>query len=281
MAKDLAGQVAPHGGSAAEHLPSMEWEPLVGQSRGRMRPRKLLKTCLLFPVTWTLAYGQAAANLEMTIHVYDYAGIDPGVLAEAEAFAARILHEAGLRTQWSNCRFSPAGTAMSKCAASTGGVTHLYIRLLPEEMARKLAAATTILGMSVPTSRGAFPVDAYVFAERVGVFAEQDLCPLPPVLGTAITHEVGHLLLAGNAHTVTGIMSAHLGSKERKDTLMGVLTFSRRQSEQMRVDVSQRRSGSNERPHIAYDERVIEPMRDREHRQFDAGRERRPESKGH
>src|SRR3954453_16901717 len=122
-----------------------------------MLPRQLLKTCLLFTVAWTVAYGQVAANLEMTIHVYDYAGIDVGELAETEAFAARILHEAGLRTQWSNCRFSPAGTVISKGAASTGGVTHLYVGLPPEEMARKLAAITTMLGMSVTTSRGTFP----------------------------------------------------------------------------------------------------------------------------
>jgi len=227
-----------------------------------MRLRQLLKTCLLFTLASTFVYGQAATNLEMTIHVYDYAGIDPGELAEAEALAARILHEAGLRTQWSNCRFSPAATALRRCAAA-GGATHLYIRLLPEPMAGKLAASTTILGMSLPTSPGTFPVDAYVFAERVGVFAEQDRGAVPPLLGAAIAHEVGHLLLAGNAHTVTGIMSARWGPKEKKDALMGVLTFSRRQSEQIRADVSQRMSCSNQRAHIAYDERVIEPMRDR------------------
>jgi len=199
----------------------------------------------------------------MTIHVHDYAGIDPGELAEAEAFAARILHKAGLRTQWNNCRFRPAATALRGCAAATGGVTHLYIRLLAEPMAGKLAASTTILGMSLPTSRGTFPVDAYVFAERVGVFAEQDRGPVLRLLGAAITHEVGHLLLAGNAHSVTGIMSAQWGPKEKKDALMGVLTFSRRQSEQIRADVRQRMSGSNQRTHIAYDERGIEPNRGR------------------
>jgi len=226
-----------------------------------MRPRQLLNTCLLSTVAWTFAYGQAAANLEMTIHVYDYAGIDPSELAEAEAFAARILREAGLRTQWSNCRLSPAATARRTCAAAAGGVTHLYIRLLPEPMAGKLAASTKILGMSLPTSHGTFPVDAYVFAERVGVIAGQDRGPVSPLLGAAITHEVGHLLLAGNAHTVTGIMSAQWGPKEKKDALMGVLTFSRRQSEQIRADVSQRMSGSSQHAHVACDERVIEPMR--------------------
>jgi hypothetical protein len=189
--------------------------------------------------------------------------------------------EAGLRTQWSNCRFSPAATGVRRCAAAAGDLTHLYIRLLPEAMAGKLAASPRMLGTSLPASRGAFPVDAYVFAERVGVFIEQDRGRLPALLGAAITHEVGHLLLAGNAHTLTGIMSAQWGPKEKKDALMGVLTFSRKQSEQIRADVSQRMSCSNRRASIRYDERVIEPMRDREHRKFDAGRERRPESKGH
>jgi hypothetical protein len=225
-----------------------------------MRPRQLLKTCLLFTVTSTFACGQAAANLEITIHVDDYAGIDPGLLAETEAIAARILQEAGLRTQWSNCRFS---TTERTCAATGGGVTHLYIRLLPEAMAGKLAASTKILGMSLPISRGTFPVGAYVFSERVGVFAEQNRDLVPPLLGAAITHEVGHLLLAGNAHTVTGLMSAHWGPKERQDALMGVLTFSRRQSEQIRADVSQRMSGSNQRAPIANEERRIEPNRGR------------------
>jgi hypothetical protein len=224
-----------------------------------MRLRQLLKTCLLFTIASTFSYGQAAANLEVTIHVYDYAGIDLGELAEAEAFAARILHKAGLRTEWSNCRFSPT---VSGCAAA-GGVTHLYIRLLPEAMAGKLAASTRILGMSLPTSHGTFPADAYVFADRVRVFAEQDRDLVPPLLGAAITHEVGHLLLAGNAHTVTGMMSRLWGPKERKDALMGVLTFSRRQAEQIRADVSQRMSGSDQRVHIAYDERATEPMRTR------------------
>ena len=208
-----------------------------------MRPPQLPKTCLLFTITCTLVYGQAAANLEMTIHIYDYAGIDPGVLAEAEASAARIFQKAGLRTQWNNCRSSPT----ARRSAAVGGVTHLYIRLLPEAMAGKLAASTRMLGMSLPTSPGTFPVDAYVFAERVGVLGEQDLDLAPRLLGAAITHEVGHLLLAGNAHTVNGIMSARWGTKEKNAALMGVLTFSRRQSEQIRADISRRMRGSNQR----------------------------------
>ena len=223
-----------------------------------MRLRQLLKTCLLFTVVWTSSYGQAAANLEMAIHVYDYAGIHPGKLAEAEAFAARILEESGLGTKWSNCRLSPAANAPTRCAAAAG-VIHLYIRLLPEKMARKFTVPSSMLGMSLPTSEGTFPVDAYVFAERVGVLAQQDQIPLPPLLGAAITHEVGHLLLANEAHTVSGIMRAQWGRRENNDALMGALRFSRGQSEQMRVNLNHRISGSNQSNYIAHGERGIQP----------------------
>lgn len=228
-----------------------------------MRPRQLFKTCLLVAVAWTFVYGQRPANLEMTIHVYDYAGIDPDELAAAERFAARILHEAGLGTKWSNCRFSPSPAAHRGCAAAAGGATHLYIRLITEPMAGKLAASTRMLGMALTPSHGTAPVDAYVFAERVGVLAKQDRDPVAPLLGAAITHEVGHLLLAGNAHTVTGLMSARWGPKEKKDALMGLLTFSRSQSEQIRANVSQRTSVSNEGAHVATEERRMEPDRAR------------------
>jgi len=203
-----------------------------------------------------------------------------GRLTEAEALAARILQKTGLRTQWSNCRLSQRRTALNKCAAASAGITHLYIRLLSEPMAAKFAASTKMLGVAVATSQGTFPVDAYIFAERVGFFVEQDRGQVSHLLGAAITHEVGHLLLAANVHTVNGIMSAQWGPREKKDALMGVLTFSTRQSEQIRADVRQRMSVSNECPHMADDERVIEPIRDREHRQFDACRELRPDPKG-
>lgn len=212
-----------------------------------MWPRHLLKSCLLLTVVCTFARGQSSPNYEVTVHVYDYDGTDPGELAEAEMFAAQILLDAGLHTQWANCRFSSEGMALDSCAAAAESATHLYVRLLPEQMARKLAPATKSLGRAMPTSSGTFPVDAYVFAGRVAALARQNNSPLPPLLGAAITHEVGHLLLASEAHTITGVMSPRWGWQERKDALRGFLKFSRRESEQLRAGVSQRLSVSTQR----------------------------------
>ena len=203
----------------------------------------------------TFAYGQAAANLEMTIDVYDYAGIDPGELAEAEAFAARVLHQAGhsdaverlpvfsdsgkvRRRRWCNSSIHPPsargnGGQARRFYANAGGITVHSPRYLSRG---RVCFCRTRQRLRRTRSRSG-----------------------TPLLGAAITHEVGHLLLAGNAHTVTGIMSAHWGPKEKKDALMEVLTFSRRQSEQIRTDVSQRMSGSNQRAQIAPEERRMEP----------------------
>ena len=172
-----------------------------------------------------------------------------------------VIGEEDIKTmEWSGGAL-PAGFMSSPAQVIGRG---LLSPIEPNEpiMAGKLAAPTKTMGMSLPSSRGTFPVDAYVFPECVAIFAGEDRALVSPLLGAAITHEVGHLFLAGNAHTVTGLMSARWGPKEKKDALMGGLTFSRRQSEQIRADVSQRMSRSNQ-PSIAYDKRAIAPVRGR------------------
>lgn len=226
-----------------------------------MRPGQLLKLCLLVTAGSTFAYAEAESKPEITIHVYDYDELDPRDLSEAEAMAANIFASAGVQILWGNCRLAPTGSPLTKCADFSGGSTHLYIRLLPEQMAQKLPSSVKMLGISLPTDDSSSPVDAYVLAERVSNLAKQDRVRMPPLLGAAIAHEVGHLLLAGDAHTLTGIMRAQWGPKENRDALMGVLRFSRKQSEKIRADVEQRMRGSHQRAPGASTERGNEPNR--------------------
>jgi hypothetical protein len=205
-----------------------------------MRPRQLIFICALLIATWTLGRAEASADLEITIHVYDYAGIEPDRVTGMELFAGRILERAGITAKWSDCRLTGAGMVpVGGCTGSAAGGTHLIVRLLPEWMARKLPTSR-MLGMSLPTSKGTFPADAYVFVERVARLGEQQGQPVPALLGAGIAHEIGHLLLGGEDHTVAGIMRAQLGPREMTDVTMGVLTFSSQQAQQMRADVRRR-----------------------------------------
>ena len=51
---------------------------------------------------------------------------------------------------------------------------------------------------------------------------------------------MGHLLLGDNSHIPVGIMRANWRPVEIKQALMGVLTFTSRQAEQMRGDAQRR-----------------------------------------
>jgi hypothetical protein len=47
---------------------------------------------------------------------------------------------------------------------------------------------------------------ATVYVDRVDWLARRAQYPRPPLLGRAIAHEIGHLLLRSNAHTEAGLM---------------------------------------------------------------------------
>lgn len=89
-----------------------------------------------------------------------------------------------------------------------------------------------------------FPVGAYVCAERVGEFAEKNLCPAYPVLKAAMTHEVRHLLLHGGAHCHQH-HARSMGAERKMDAVKGGLRS--RHWQQIRTDVSKRMSGSKQR----------------------------------
>jgi hypothetical protein len=61
------------------------------------------------------------------------------------------------------------------------------------------------LGYSLFDSNGVSGF-ATVYVDRVGWLAARAQYPRAPVLGRAIAHEIGHLILRSNAHTESGLM---------------------------------------------------------------------------
>jgi hypothetical protein len=60
------------------------------------------------------------------------------------------------------------------------------------------------------------------------------------ILGHAIAHEVGHLLLNLKAHPAHGIMRSDCGLPEMRDAAYGNLLFTREQVEVLRADGGRR-----------------------------------------
>jgi hypothetical protein len=58
---------------------------------------------------------------------------------------------------------------------------------------------------------------------------------VPLLLGCAIAHELGHLLLGPNGHSAGGIMQGEWEPKQLRLALMGGLVFTSQQSKVLRV----------------------------------------------
>ena len=81
---------------------------------------------------------------------------------------------------------------------------------------------------------------AYIFLDAVEEFANTHRVPLAYVLGCAIAHEVGHLLLPPNAHDAGGIMRGKWHPADFPPATPGLLGFSPEQARLLRIRVESR-----------------------------------------
>jgi hypothetical protein len=79
-----------------------------------------------------------------------------------------------------------------------------------------------------------------VFYERVEAESNAARCSRYVMLGCAIVHEVGHLLLGTNSHAPLGIMVARWDQRTLDLASKGVLQFSRQEAEIIRKALSRR-----------------------------------------
>ena len=194
-------------------------------------------------LTAAMCFPAAALDraLEITIHVYDYSGMQPSVRTHAQQSAEAIFLQAGIAIRWQDCRLATPKPAVSPaCGAGTSDVTHFVVAVLPESMSARIATSPEQFGTSVVGRPGGFPTQAYIFMDRVSNFATAAKASATSLLGMITVHEIGHLLLGSDSHSSAGIMRGKWTSEDVKSVLMGVLTFTPRQAELMRAEVRRR-----------------------------------------
>ena len=84
-----------------------------------------------------------------------------------------------------------------------------------------------------------------MFYHRVESLAVALACPHAVILGYAVAHEVGHLLLGTNSHPPRGIMRARWTEKELLAASAGRFGFFPQQAAKMRADVRMRNERSS------------------------------------
>jgi hypothetical protein len=149
-----------------------------------------------------LPAASAVIDDSLLVRIYDNAGVVVSELAAALRTTHDILRRADLSVDWVQCRARRDGPVPAVCdqPVSSGDVV---VRLI--EGSDKETGERRALGYSLFDANGVSGF-ATVYVDRVDWLARRAQYPRAPVLGRAIAHEIGHLLLRSNAHTETGLM---------------------------------------------------------------------------
>lgn len=198
----------------------------------------------IFPVLYLLFFGHPYVSTfgrdlpSVTLRVINEAQVDQRLLGEARKEAAGILKRAGIGLIWLDCAGDSDAGAQGRAdfrlriAAARPSWTSQENLGFAER-----AGANSSAGVNYPAivklteklngyAHGITPVAAYT----------------PGVLGSAIAHEIGHLILGANAHYPEGVMRAEWGREQFELIKLGGLNFTRPQAKLLQAEVSRRRS---------------------------------------
>jgi hypothetical protein len=185
----------------------------------------------------------------MTIHVSNYAGVDPKELAEAERVATSVLRNAGVTTNWVDAKVASNVRYADREDQNLPMLSQIQVHITSSSMAGSLDLANEVMGLA-PGS-GPDRQLVYVFYDRVKDLAQRQVTAQLKgdavarasgcrILGEMITHEIGHVLLNLPAHSETGIMRGGWDLKDLQDVAYGELLFTKQQSKVIETEVIRR-----------------------------------------
>jgi hypothetical protein len=175
-------------------------------------------------------------HLPLVIRLYGIPALPSGNGDTALNEARIILEDAGLAPEWIPC--APAPSAAARCAVPLHG-TELAVRIVaaPEERA---VLGRLPMGYSLVDARTRTGSLATVFVNRVAWLAEEGRADASTLLGRALAHEIGHLLLGTNEHTQSGLMRAIWSRESVRQSRGGDWRFMARDAKNMRAAVMAR-----------------------------------------
>ena len=146
-----------------------------------------------------------SAVLRLIVRTYNPYGVPLEDLRTARVSVDAIFNEAGIDVRWKDCwRRADAASAPTECLGP----------LVENEVILRLLAIRTpdnnvmSLGYAVVNLQKRTPYLATVFVNLVAHVTRSTTIEFRALLGYAIAHEIGHLLLNTNRHAHQGLMRA-------------------------------------------------------------------------
>ena len=186
---------------------------------------------------------------EASIVVRTYTQPDSeGDIRSARRTASAILERVRIRVEWVECGVPAAASAPDVCLQP----------LRWNELVVRVVSAGTVDSPAYVDSLGFAFVDleagggwlATVYADRVSVMARAAGVDAAELLGRAMAHEVGHLLLGTNRHTQHGLMRASWSGADLRRNRAAQWLFGGDDGEVMRRGITSRARHEREGQHV-------------------------------
>ena len=201
----------------------------------------VLFSALLLP---NLVYsGQRAGQHDLNLRVYTYADYSPYQIKLIKGRVAFIFERAGIRVNWLDCSKRLEGDQLPSACSHPPGDADLVIRLLVQSPSVDAVARTARVADSYASGSGG--TYGSVSCAAIRELARRDRTSEVEILGHAISHEIGHLLLGVQAHTTTGIMKPIWNDRDLLDMVeTNGLLFSGAQAERLKLNLETRRKSA-------------------------------------
>ncbi len=186
----------------------------------------------IFPKTLSAHEHVQSSALNLTVSVFNDAGVESSVWLQAQGRATEIMRRSGISLTWLDCGFPASRKPDLNCSAISYPA-HLSVRIVPKFSPVK----GDIFGQSFQDAAGEGNY-VLVYYSSIKAFRAATTVPTGELLGCVVAHELGHLLLGTASHSSTGLMSAVWQDPELRQVVRGNLLFTGDEGEHIRFRFS-------------------------------------------
>jgi hypothetical protein len=177
-----------------------------------------------------ISAAEPAERPRLAVRVFDIAGVGSRDLDAALSEAGARLEGSGLSVSWTLCS-DPSRAAL--CDRPLGR-DEIIVRLMGS---RGADAGIVTLGFAQIDPAKPRSLLATVYWDRVLWVARNAGVNARPLLGRAIAHEIGHLLINTNSHANAGLMRATWSQAELRHNTPADWRFDEGEARQMRASL--------------------------------------------
>jgi len=181
-----------------------------------------------------MSKGKDEPWLTITVRVFNYAQTSPETLKSAQTTATRIFDQMAIEAAWVDCSLSPEGHYTIPVCNLPPHTRDIVLRLVHSCAATRTHFGSDTLGIASRPHNGT-PASASVFYDRVEELANGGPASAGVLLGHAVAHEIGHLLLGSDSHASFGLMRGRWSRSDLSLASHGKLLFSERERRAIRL----------------------------------------------